>query len=48
MNYTQEEFREKALESLQEIIFDEWHARLFSFYKDPVKFYWKIQGPKIT
>ena len=37
MNYTQEEFREKALESLQEIIFDEWHSRLFSFYKETKK-----------
>lgn len=37
MNYTQEEFREKALESLQEIIFDEWHTRLFSFYKETKK-----------
>jgi hypothetical protein len=37
MNYSQEEFREKALESLQEIIFDEWHTRLFSFYKETKK-----------
>lgn len=37
MNYTQEEFRERALESLQEIIFDEWHSRLFSFYKETKK-----------
>lgn len=37
MCYTQEEFREKALESLQEIIFDEWHTRLFSFYRDTKK-----------
>lgn len=37
MNYTQEEFRERALESLQEIIFDEWHTRLFSFYKETKK-----------
>lgn len=37
MNYTQEEFRERALESLQEIIFDEWHFRLFSFYRDTKK-----------
>ena len=37
MCYTQEEFRERALESLQEIIFDEWHSRLFSFYKETKK-----------
>ena len=37
MNYTQEEFRERALESLQEIIFDEWHSRLFRFYRDTKK-----------
>ena len=37
MNYTQEEFKERALEKLQDLIFDEWHARLFSFYKETKK-----------
>jgi hypothetical protein len=44
MNYSQEEFREKALESLQEIIFDEWHFRLFSFYRDTKKDIKDING----
>jgi len=37
MNYSQEEFREKALESLQEIIFDEWHNKFFRFYSETKK-----------
>ena len=37
MNYTQEEFKERALEKLQDLIFDEWHTRLFSFYKETKK-----------
>ena len=37
MNYTQEEFREKALESLQDVIFDEWHNKFFRFYSETKK-----------
>lgn len=37
MNYTQEEFKERALEKLQDLIFDEWHFRLFSFYRETKK-----------
>jgi hypothetical protein len=44
MNYSQEEFREKALESLQEIIFDEWHNKFFSFYRDTKKDIKDING----